>query len=442
VEWTSEHNRKPLILRGARQVGKTWLVRELARTRFDHLLEVNFDRFPQKADLVTADIESTLRYLSADAGVPITDKTLVFFDEVQAAPNVLHALRYFYELRPDLHVIAAGSLLDFVLEDHDFSMPVGRVSAYHLGPMSFEEFLAAHGERGLVDLLAETGIDALPASIHARLLEWLRRFVVVGGLPSVVRASVEGAADRAARLEQEDLLQTYRDDFNKYLRSVDVALLRRMFDRLPAQIGRKVKYVNLDREVSSAKVSLHLRQLRLARLAFAVEHTAGNGLPLGAEADPSVFKLLHLDIGLLSAQLGVREIAPFEEMAWVNEGQLAKQFIGQHLLYRRSGRIAPQLHCWLRQAKSSNAEVDYLIDASTEPLPIEVKAGTGGSLKSLHVFCRTKRTPRAVRFYTGLPHVERISASVPVPGTQAHDFELISLPLYLVGQLDRLLASI
>lgn len=113
TEWTRERNRKPLVVRGARQVGKTWLVRELSRTHFEHLLEVNFDRFPQKADLVSTDIESTLRYLSADAGVPVEDgKTLVFFDEVQEAPSVLHALRYFYELRPDLHVIAAGSLLD------------------------------------------------------------------------------------------------------------------------------------------------------------------------------------------------------------------------------------------------------------------------------------------------------------------------------------------
>lgn len=178
-------------------------------------------------------------------------------------------------------------------------------------------------------------------------------------------------------------------------------------------------------------------------MAFAVHRTAGNGLPLGAEVDPRAFKLLHLDIGLLSAQLGpaLHGAAPLEQMTWVNEGQLAEQFVGQHLLYRGSGRFAPDLHYWLREAKSSNAEVDYLVAAGGAPLPIEVKAGTGGSLKSLHVFCRTKRTTQAVRFYTGQPSVEQVAASVPVPGTADHDFRLFSLPLYQVGQLERLLKS-
>lgn len=438
--WTDEHNRKPLVLRGARQVGKTWLVRELGRTRFEHLLEVNFDRYPHKADLVSPDIEQTLRYLSADAGVPVEEgKTLLLLDEVQAAPQVLHALRYFYEMRPELHVIAAGSLLDFVLHDHEFAMPVGRVSYYHLGPMSFEEFLHAHGESGLCELLGAS--DTLPASIHERLLGYVRRFYTVGGMPSVVRASAEGADDATTRLEQEDLLQTYRDDFSKYARTVDVALLRRMFDRLPAQVGRKLKFVNLDRDVPAAKVSAHLQQLVHARLAFPVHHSAGNGPPLGAEADPRAFKLLHLDIGLLMAQLGrpVRVGAPLEEALWVNEGQLAEQFVGQHLLYRQSGRLAPDLYCWLREAKSSNAEVDYLVSVDGEVVPVEVKAGTGGSLKSLHVFCRTKQSPRAVRFHTGRAARERIAASVPIPGTTEHHFELLSLPLYDVGQLDRIL---
>lgn len=442
VQWTREHNRKPLVLRGARQVGKTWLVRELGRTHFDHVLEINFDRFPSKADLISGDIEQTLRYLSADAGVPVVDgKTLVFFDEVQAAPPVLHALRYFYELRPDLHVIAAGSLLDFVLDDHAFSMPVGRVSYFHLGPLTFSEFLRAHGEGGLADLLAVPAVEPLPASLHERLLEWVRRFYVIGGMPAVVRASVDGASEVDVRLEQEDLLQTFRDDFAKYARTSDVALLRRIFDRLPTQVGRKLKYVNLDRQATAAKISAHLAQLVLARLTYRVHHSAGNGLPLAGGVKENAFKLLHLDVGLLSAQLArpLRMGLPVEEVLWVNEGQLAEQFVGQHLLYGTSGRLAPQLHYWLREAKSSNAEVDYLIAAGSEVLPIEVKAGTGGSLKSLHVFCRSKRSRRAVRFNAEVAQTERISASVPIGDKDEHEFELLSLPFYWAGELGRLL---
>lgn len=439
VDWTVEHHRKPLVIRGARQVGKTWLVRELARTHFEHLLEVNFDRHPNKAGLVSTDIDATIRYLEADTGVPVVDgKTLLFFDKVQAAPDVLHVLRYFYELRPNLHVIAAGSLLDFVLADHAFSMPVGRVSFFHLGPMRFTEFLVAHDEAGLVELISQGA--PLPAPLHARLLNRVRDFFTVGGMPAAVAASASGANAREVRHEQDDLLQAFREDFAKYGEPVDTQLLRQLFDRLPQQVCRKVKYVNFSRDATSSKVAAHLDQLVLARLAYPVHASVANGLPLAAEANPRAFKLLHLDIGLLTAQLG-RPFTPSSLRAdddddlWVNEGQLAEQFVGQHLLYRDSARIRPDLHYWLREAKSSTAEVDFMVAHDGAPLPVEVKAGAGGSLKSLHVYCQTRGATRAVRFNAAPPLEEDLDTNIPLLASEPVRFTLRSLPLYAVEQL-------
>ncbi|MCA9430209.1 MAG: ATP-binding protein [Candidatus Omnitrophica bacterium] len=441
IQWKSKERRKPLILRGARQVGKTWLVRDFAKEHFENMIEVNFDKDPEKSDYFTQpDVDRCLEFLEIESNESVQPgRTLLFLDEIQAAPEVLARLRYFHEEKPDLHIVAAGSLLDFLLAEHDFSMPVGRIEYLHLGPMTFEEFLLARGEKRLQSFLSELGpSDPIPDSIHSRLLERLRVFWVVGGMPLAIKNYIESGDTRMVAQEHQSLLQTYEDDFAKYEGRVHPHRLRKVFRRLPALIGGKIKYSKIDPEERSRDLIQSLDQLEMARVLYRVHHSAGNGVPLGAEADDRDYKPLFLDIGLVSTSLGLDLVSQsrVEDLLMVNEGTLAEQFIGQHLLYRGPSYKRPELYYWNRKEKSSSAEVDYLVSIGHKVLPVEVKAGKSGRLKSLQVFVAEKKVPLAVRFNTRPPKLSSLETAVRT--LENRPFLLLSLPLYLVGELDRM----
>ena len=258
-DWATSRPRKPLVIRGARQVGKSTLVREFARSARMPLVEVNFERNPELREAFSARdpdrILSTLYLLTGKHAVAGT--SLLFLDEIQAAPEALSALRYFYEEIPELHVVAAGSLIDFALADARFPMPVGRVEYLHMGPMEFEDFLAAMGRSELVTYLSgysfsETGNDGVPKALHRKLLELLRQYWIVGGLPEAIShfsQTEEGTAERFNRVAriQQSVVAAYRDDFNKYSHGSLRDRIGLVFDRLPAMVGRKFKYVNVSR---------------------------------------------------------------------------------------------------------------------------------------------------------------------------------------------------
>ncbi|MCK5229246.1 MAG: ATP-binding protein, partial [Desulfobulbaceae bacterium] len=357
IDWKDRPSRKPLIIRGARQVGKTWLIREFAG-RFDNLVEINFDKHPEKAQLFAGrDINRCLQLLQIDSDTEIVPgKSLLFLDEIQAAPELLPLLRYFYEERPDLHVIAAGSLLEFLLADHDFSMPVGRVEYLHLGPMDMEEFLLALGQERMVNFLKDYSLDdPIPESIHLSLLNSLKLFWIIGGMPAGVAWYGNSGKLAEAIREHAIILQTYEDDFSKYRKRVYPQRLRKVFRRIPALVGGKLKYVRLDPEERSRELADSLHLLEMARVIYRVRHSAGNGVPLGAEAKERDFKPLFLDTGLVSTSLGLSlpglEMA--DDLLMVNNGALAEQFIGQHLLYGGPSYEKPQLFYWNREQKSS-----------------------------------------------------------------------------------------
>ena len=444
IDWKDRPGRKPLIVRGARQVGKTWLVRELA-SRFNHLVEINFDNNPEKAQLfIGRDINSALQLLEIDRDIEIVPgKTLLFFDEIQAVPELLPRLRYFYEERPDLHVIAAGSLLEFLLADHDFSMPVGRMEYLHLGPMDIEEFLLALGKERLLNFLKDYALEDphIPQSIHLSLLNCLKLFWIIGGMPASIAGYVQSGKLTEALREHATLLQTYQDDFNKYRKRIYPERLRKVFMRIPALIGGKLKYVRLDPEERSRELTDTLQLLEMAKVIYRVRHSAGNGVPLGAEAKSRDFKPLFLDIGLVSTSLGfsLPHLEAVDNLLLVNQGALAEQFIGQHLLYDGPPYEVPQLYYWNREQKSSSAEVDYLIACGNQIVPVEVKAGKTGTLKSLQVFVAEKKSPAGLRFNTQLP--TRTLQETRVAGKEKVSFQLVSLPLYLVGQARRLIAN-
>lgn len=435
ARWLKKSRRKPLVLRGARQVGKSTLVREFAKSAGLELLEVNLERHSvlepvfRTLDLVRIrrEIEGLLeRRVDAENG-------LLFLDEIQATPHALAALRYFHEEMPELPVVAAGSLLEFTLADHKFSMPVGRVEYLHVGPLRFSEFLCAV-EPGLVSYLESAGrFEEIPDTAHQRLLEHLREYLFVGGMPEAVQEFLESGSLSGVREVQRSIVETYQDDFAKYARREELVRLHGVFQRIPGNVGRKIKYVNLSREDLSRETKACVDLLVRAQICHRVLASHCSGLPLAAGENTKAFKLISMDVGIVNFQSGGRweSLSQATAHALVNEGSLAEQFAGQHLAFLDPGK--PTLHYWLREGKVENAEVDYVVSAKGQILPVEVKAGAAGSLKSLHQFCLEKRCSTALRFDLNKPN--RFSVIFKARrGDQSPEirFELLSLPLYAV----------
>ena len=447
-DWSGQTRRKPLLLRGARQTGKTTLVREFARIMSLSLLEINFERNPEYIEVFNIrdpkQILATLmlmtdREINADSG-------LLFLDEIQAAPEALVSLRYFYEEKPELRVLAAGSLLEFSLTNAQFSMPVGRLEYMHLGPIQFEDFLRATDHGNLASYIRSLTVetlhsDGISGPVHEKCLELLNLFWVVGGLPEAISKYVESGDFREVHRVHESIIATYRDDFNKYSHGNLKQRVQLVFDQLPGLVGRRLKYTQISRDHRSAELADALRQLCLARVACKIHHSSANGIPLGAEINERRFKMLFLDIGLLCSALNLNILdLDKEELTLVNNGAAAEQFVGQHLLY--SGRYyeTPALYYWAREARNAAAEVDYLLASGQHVVPVEVKSGSTGTLKSLHQFINEKKVALGLRFNTGIPaglmdHTTRLTDGSVI------EYKLLSLPLYLVGQARRLLKS-
>ncbi len=447
VDWAARVSRKPLIIRGARQVGKSTLVRQFAEAVGLSLLEINFERNPEYIEAFASNdpgqIQTVLKLLTGEAIVP--GQSLLFLDEIQAAPAALTALRYFYEEASDLHVLAAGSLLEFALEDAQFSMPVGRVEYLHLGPMQFEDFVQAMGQGELVRYLQQLSLDdiqaqRLPKPVHEKCLSLLKQYWIVGGLPEAVSAYAQSGDFAEVSRVQHSIVATYRDDFNKYSQGSLKHRVQLVFDRLPMMVGRKFKYAHISREHRSVELEAALQQLCMARVTARIIHSSANGVPLGAESKPSMFKTLYMDIGLMCSALNLNILDLGKEgLTLVNDGALAEQFIGQQLLHSGSYFEAPMLYYWVREAKSAAAEVDYLITSGQHIIPVEIKAGTTGTLKSLHQFLKEKRRHFALRFNADVPNLWRDNRKL-TDGSSI-DYELLSLPMYLVGQTQRLIRS-
>ena len=446
-DWAEQSQRKPIVVRGARQVGKSTLVREFTKKSDFSLVEINFERNPEyRRAFASRDPAEILATLNLMTGKTITaGETLLFLDEIQAAPEALAALRYFHEEKPDLHVVAAGSLLEFTLADAQFSMPVGRVEYLHLGPMQFEDFLEAMGQPQMAShlrsfSLADIRNRMLPGPVHEKYLALLRQYWIVGGLPEAIASYVTSGDFSQASRVQHSIVATYRDDFNKYSHGSLKGLVQSVFDKLPVMVGRKFKYSLVSRDHRSAALARALDQLCMAGVAHRVHHSSANGVPLGSEINERYFKAVYLDVGLLCAALHLNVLdLRAEDLTLVNNGAIAEQFIGQHLLYGQPHYETPALYYWVREAKSAAAEIDYLLSSGQQVVPIEIKAGTTGSLKSLHQFLKEKQRTFGLRFDAGEPSM--LLGSTSLTDGSIISFELLSLPLYLVGQGRRLVES-
>jgi len=443
--WLNKSNRKPLVLRGARQVGKSTLIREFAKKTNKVLIEVNLERHLFLDDIFkNLDTDVALREIEALSGIPIsTPDIILFLDEIQSTPHALQILRYFFEEKKELPVIAAGSLLEFTLSDHSFSMPVGRIEYMHLGPITFKEFLIAV-EPSLAGYIESFSMTApLPRTAHEKLKKRQRDYVLIGGMPEAIQTWCDTGSVRNVADIHRSITETYQDDFSKYARTHQLALLQRIFRTIPRLIGKKVKYSNISREHPSKRIKDAIELLSKAKICHKVYHSHCSGLPLNADIKETVYKLLFMDIGVMNHICGNdwTFLQSFPDHELVNEGAVAEQFIGQHLLSVQG--LSPSLNYWVRQAKTSNAEVDYVVSQGPLIVPVEVKSGKSGSLKSLQQFAIQKKISVAVRFDLNPPGMQDISHRVSTAKQiESANCKLISLPLYLVEALPNVLDEI
>ena len=312
-EWLHRPRRKPLVLRGARQVGKSTLVELFCESEADRdLVTVNLERHPHLAEaFATNDPATILNLVSTVSGRPVSDRSILFIDEIQAVPRAFASLRYFFEDMPHRPVVAAGSLMEFMLSDHTFSMPVGRIEYLNLGPMTFTEFLKAVGQDRLASEIEayEWPSDGPPPVphllIHRRLLELLRLYQFIGGMPEAVRTYSESENLPAVSAVHAGIVDTWRDDFPKYAARRDLTRMLRVFHFAARNPGRKIKYSNVSPDDQSATVRRDVDLLEMARVISRVTHSHCTGLPLQADVNQKVFKLIFLDVGLMNAICGL-----------------------------------------------------------------------------------------------------------------------------------------
>lgn len=440
-DWLISTSRKPLVIRGARQVGKTWAVRELARLNSKTLIEINFEKNPHLVSLfATNDPQRILLNISAISRNINPEETILFLDEIQAAPELLATLRWFAEDMPELAVIATGSLLEFVLEKHTFSMPVGRIQYMYLEPLSFEEFLLAKNKSGLLHYIKEYQLAMpIPLAIHEELISIVKEYIIIGGMPEAVLSWITKNSLMDVNQVHNNLIATYKDDFNKYNGRLPAERLHEVIAATPFFLGEKFIYSKVNPDVQSASIKQALDLLCKARVCHKVFCSAGNGIPLAAELHKRYLKALFLDVGLCSALLGITfdQLSSAKNIHLINIGGISEQLTGQILRTITPLYIEPALYYWQRNEKDSNAEVDYLVQHKNFVVPLEVKAGSTGSLKSLHLFMQLKHLSRAVRVNTDMP-------STMLVKTKDHlgnpiEYELISIPYYLLGELHRIL---
>lgn len=440
AEWSAGPDPKPLVLRGARQTGKSSAVREFGR-RFDLFLELNLERYEDVALVRSChSADELLLALAARANVArFPERTLLFFDEIQETPELIHWLRFFREDHPELFVIAAGSLLEVRLAEKGFSFPVGRVTFRTLHPLSFLELLRACGRDVLAarleeDLLAGRGVAA---PLHAQAMGLLRDYLFVGGMPGAVVRWLDDGNPAAIREAHADLWQALAEDIQKYRDGSSASDLETAFDNLKHHYGLRFRYENFAPGYKSERMKTALGKLEAALLIQRVWPSHSLTLPLSVKPK-SAPKLLPLDVGLALYTLGTGfQAVRSEPLDRLLEGRLAEIFVGQQLLADEAGRPEP-LSFWVSESSRGNAETDYLLAGPAAPVPVEVKSGASGSLKSVHQFLSRAGLDLALRFHGGPYADERHSVQMPEGRL---DYRLLSLPLYLAELARRVIAG-
>ncbi len=401
IEWKNSERKKPLLLRGARQIGKTATIRNLAK-QFDNFVEVNFEENKNVHSIFEGNLSPVgiCENLSVVFQTKIkSGSTLLFFDEIQTCIPAIQSLRFFYEKMPNLHLVAAGSLLEFALAEIP-SFGVGRIRSIFMYPLSFNEFLQANKEDALLEAKQKANsLNPLNNALHSKLLQHLRKFIVLGGMPEVIANYIQTGDFNMSLQIIDDLIFSLDDDFAKYKKRASVSLIRNVFNSVVFQGGNKFIYSKVAQNISQKQVKQSLELLIRAGIIAPVTHSSGNGLPLGAEVNTKKQKMLLFDTGIFLRILGldVSEILIAKDFGMINKGAVAELFVGLELLKYESCYKRTDLYYWHREAKNSNAEVDYLFAKNSEIYPLEVKAGTKGSMQSMNLYLKEKHRKIGIR---------------------------------------------
>ena len=434
LNWKGRKSRKPLLVRGARQVGKTYAIEQFAKDHFSSYLKVNLEEQKELLSIFSKnDAPAIINELELYFNTRITPgESLLFIDEIQSCPEAIVALRYFYEQVPGVHVIAAGSLLDHTLNDTKYPMPVGRIEFLYMYPLSFKEFLTALGEQNLVQHLESFTLrgDFSPL-LHTKLLGYLRIYFFVGGMPEAVELyRSEKKFTEIGRIHSS-IITSLQYDFSKYGSRREQLHLGDVMKYSANHVGKKIKYVNVSRDVRSLELKEAFRKLELSRIVHLVRYSNASGVPMSNLVNENIYKVLFFDIGLANSIGGI-QLVGIPDLVTLNEGALAEQFIGQELLTVGNTYDDRKLYYWLREKKNANAEIDYLLQYNNNIFPVEVKAGKSGTLKSLHVYLYEKKLRTGIRFNLNLPSIGNLEAKVTLgKSSKTLQYKLISLPLYM-----------
>ena len=394
-EWKARPNRKPLIIRGARQVGKTWLMLEFAKKAYEKWVYVNFEDEEMLKHVfeLDFDVPRILNALSLRFHTEIDEQTLLIFDEIQAAPRGITSLKYFCEKAPEYHVITAGSLLGISMHGGD-SFPVGKVDFLSLMPMSFPEFLRAAGQERLAKLLAECKWDSI-VYVKDRIIQLLRTYYYVGGMPEAVKAYCDGLGYEEVRRIQSNILMTYENDFSKHAPANEVPRIRMVWHSVTSQLAkenRKFIYGVLRQGARAKEFEIAVEWLQDAGLVYRVNRTKSGEMPLSAFEDFGAFKLFMLDVGLMCAmnRLSSDSILLGNDIFSTYRGAMTEQYVCQQL----TGAV-DFIYYW--SADNSRGEIDFLIQTGGRIVPIEVKAEENLKSKSLSAFVARYPSLHAVR---------------------------------------------
>ncbi|RMI01673.1 MAG: DUF4143 domain-containing protein [Calditrichaeota bacterium] len=432
--WKKRAERKPLMLRGARQVGKTTAVKMFAES-FEHFIYIDLEKPEEKTICEQAasfeeflDAIFFLKKVPKNAG-----KTLIFFDEIQNSPQTVSWLRFFKEEASHLHVVAAGSLLETLINTH-VSFPVGRIEYRYLYPLTFGEFLTAMGEKELLEFIRA---DAIPPFAHQSLMKWFQKYTLIGGMPEAVKRYAATGDLLQLNPVYEGLISSYLDDVEKYAKSDSARnILRHCIRSSFFEAGKRIKFQGFGQSnYRSREVGEALRTLEKAMLIKLIYPTTNTQLPLVPDFKKSP-KLQVLDTGLVNYMVGLQEeIFRMPEIDKIYEGRIAEHIVGQELLAQQISGVHP-LVFWTREKRQSTAEIDFLFQFHSLAIPIDIKAGATGKIRSLHLFMDMVSHPYAVRIYSGPLTVDEITTQ------KGKKFKLLNLPFYLVETLQSRLETL
>lgn len=430
--WKAQNKPIPLLFRGARQVGKSYSIEKFARANFENSVTINFEMEPHYANCFkNLNPKNILEEIAIRKSQNIiARKSLLFLDEVQSCPQAIVALRYFYEEMPGLHVIAAGSLLDFSMQSGQISIPVGRVQYVFVQPLSFYEFLMASGNQGFLSWIKNLSLNVhTTTNIHNELIDKVKKYFIFGGMPNVLNKYLIENDVVGAISMQSSIVNAYREDFGKYAKLAQHKYLNSVFYSIPHMLGQKVKFSKIDPDFKSRDLKDALELLIKAGIITKVKRTSGAGLPLGAESSEKHFKSIFLDIGLAQNILGIdqgviNQVMNARDFDSIAAGALAEQFVGQELLAHKSYYQERELYFWENTAAGSSAELDFLVSYAGKVFPVEVKSGATGRLKSLGSFMDKYKPPFGIKISQ-----EELN----------FNGKILSIPLYAISEIHKLM---